>query len=275
MMLNHRLEELIDPRKPALSIASRKFPVCNERTKIKTLLETLVKNNQKRAIVADSEGGFKGLINDLDLLGYLGDFGSKTISKALNSQVKNIMKDNVHLLNKNQSVKDALITFKKTGQDVIPIINKDGKVLALLSKRNLVEVLFKNPVRNELMIKHIMVKPMIVKEHFPINEVAKMMSSGNFRRFPLARDDGVIRGIVTVHDIFSFLGVNKSLRKLSNEKRPIKQIANKKVFAVKPETKVTKAVKIMLENKIGALPVVEGKTIKGIVTFTDVIDSIK
>jgi acetoin utilization protein AcuB len=42
-------------------------------------------------------------------------------------------------------------------------------------------------------------------------------------------------------------------------------------ITVSPEVRVTKAARLMMEKKIGCLPVVEGETLVGLVTETDLL----
>ncbi|MBU0898563.1 MAG: CBS domain-containing protein [Nanoarchaeota archaeon] len=296
-MLRYRLDELIDPKRPALSIASINFPVCKETASIRNVLKMLMSDRGSRVAVVDSEGMFKGLVTDIDVLGYLGGdnrYNDYVTSKTeatykkikaknihgINSPIKKIMDIDVHTLKKNQSIRQALNIFKKTGQNALPIVNNSGKILGILSKRNLIEAMFtrflKSPEKRskELMIKNIMVKPMIIKEHFPINEVSQMMCMGGFRRFPVT-EKGITTGMITVHDLLYFLNVNRNLENLKTEKRPIKHLVNKKIVSVESETSVNDAIKLMLAKKIGALPITEDDEIKGMVTFTDIIDTIK
>lgn len=288
-MLHYRL---VDPKKPALSMVSKNFLVCKEATPIRKVFKMLVSDRGSRVAVVDNEGTFKGLVTDIDVLGYLGGdyrYNDYVTSKTkatykgrkniygINSPVKRIT-NNVYTLNKNQSVEQALNMFKKTGQNALPILNKERKVLGVLSKRNLIETLYREAMKDSkkrgLMIKDIMVKPMIVKEHFPINDVAKMMCMGDFRRFPVI-EKGILKGVITAHDLLYFLNVNRSLENLKTEERPIKHLVNKRIVSIEPGKPVTDAIKIMLAKKIGALPVADEDELKGIVTFTDVIDTIK
>ncbi|MFH1444858.1 MAG: CBS domain-containing protein [Nanoarchaeota archaeon] len=285
----------MNPGKPAISIASKNFSVCMETAPIRTLIRMLIANRSRRVAVVDNNGEFKGFVTDLDVLGYLGGdekYNSYVTNKmketykktterkkyGIDSSVKNIMNSNVHTLTVKQTVRQALDAFKKTGQDAFPILNKKRKVLGILSNRNLVEAVYKQASMrssrgSKLMIKHIMVKPMIVKEKFPINEVANMMCFGKFRRFPVTNNK-ILTGMVTAHDLLYFLSVNRGFEQLKTEKEAIKKIANRNVVSIGFEKPVRDAIKIMLAKKIGAIPVTDGEEIKGIVTFTDVLDII-
>ena len=54
-------------------------------------------------------------------------------------------------------------------------------------------------------------------------------------------------------------------------KRTVADIMTTDVITVDPSMTVTEAAKLMIDNKIGALPVVEGDTLLGIVTEGDLI----
>jgi len=81
-------------------------------------------------------------------------------------------------------------------------------------------------------------------------------------------DDDKIVGLVTERDILSRI-VEKD-RKLSN---PIESIMTKNVITISPNRSVEEAARIMTENKIKKLPVVENDKLVGIITLTDIVAS--
>jgi CBS domain-containing protein len=51
----------------------------------------------------------------------------------------------------------------------------------------------------------------------------------------------------------------------------VKEVMSEPAMTVSPEASAKEAVRLMLERKIGCLPVVEGRTLVGIVTETDIL----
>lgn len=106
-------------------------------------------------------------------------------------------------------------------------------------------------------------------------EARRLMKDHRIRRLPVV-DHGKLVGIVTWGDIreaqpswASTLSIYEVHYRLA--KTPVKDIMTRDPITVSPETSLPKAALMMLEYKIGALPVVEGKRVVGIITETDVL----
>jgi CBS domain-containing protein len=100
------------------------------------------------------------------------------------------------------------------------------------------------------------------------------MTSQRFRRLPLVTGKKLV-GIVTVMDILRYFGSRQVFQHLQAGtvtkvlQTPVAEIAAKKVVTVEPQMDVGAAAKLMHENKIGALPVIENSKLVGIITERD------
>jgi CBS domain-containing protein len=52
------------------------------------------------------------------------------------------------------------------------------------------------------------------------------------------------------------------------------EVMNRKVMTVTPETRTDKAARLMVEHRIGCLPVVRGSTLVGILTTNDLLQAL-
>jgi CBS domain-containing protein len=99
-----------------------------------------------------------------------------------------------------------------------------------------------------------------------IVETAKIMESHNIGCL-IVVTDGKIAGLITDRDILTkVVGKAKDA-----EKTTIEDVMTKKVICVKPDLDIEEASKIMTDNGIKKLPVVENGNLQGIVTATDII----
>ena len=88
-----------------------------------------------------------------------------------------------------------------------------------------------------------------------------------FRRLPVELD-GKLLGIVTRGDLEAKLGWDRmTWRRLG---RRVEDAMTPNPFTVAPEDRLEKAVELMLQHRIGGIPVVENKRLVGIVTESDV-----
>jgi len=128
---------------------------------------------------------------------------------------------------------------------------------------------------NKQLVKDWMTRdPIVITPETTLPEAHRIMAEHKIRRLPVV-DNGKLVGIVTRGDIreaspsdatsLSIFELNYLLAKLA-----VKQIMTRKPVTVKPGTTVERAAQIMLEHKIGGLPVVEGGNLVGIITESDI-----
>ena len=117
--------------------------------------------------------------------------------------------------------------------------------------------------------------PLTVSIDTPLLEARRMMMERRIRHL-LVTDGRRLAGIVTDRDIrlnlpspatsLSVWEVNYLVARLS-----VDSVMTRPVITVDPRRDAVAAARIMLEHKIGALPVIDAGTIVGIVTETDIL----
>ena len=125
------------------------------------------------------------------------------------------------------------------------------------------------------------VKDIMVKEvaTLDINDELSLandiMRLGRIRHLPVVEGTRLV-GIISERDLFrsslaQALGYGtKNTRDLMKTLR-IKDVMVGTVITIPPDTDVCEATKIMMEEKIGCLPVVEDNIIVGLITETDIL----
>ena len=112
-----------------------------------------------------------------------------------------------------------------------------------------------------------------ISPDLPIVEALNLMKRERIRRAPVVKD-GRLVGIVSDKDLLnaspspvtslSVWEMNYLLSKIT-----IKEVMTKKVISVQEHTPIEEAARIMVDNKIGGLPVMRDTEIVGIITETD------
>ncbi len=115
--------------------------------------------------------------------------------------------------------------------------------------------------------------PITVSPETAVLDAKAMMKQHGIRHLPVVDEDGLV-GIITDRDIrlslpspatsLSVWELNYLLARLT-----VGQVMSKTVIIVEPERDAGEAARIMMEHAIGALPVVDGNRLVGIVTETD------
>ena len=114
-----------------------------------------------------------------------------------------------------------------------------------------------------------------------IKETAEVMMKHEFRRLPVTDPgSGKLLGFVTVMDILDFLGGGNKFNIIVNKyednflaaiNEPIRQIMSRDLIVLSNNDSIEKTIDVMLENQIGAVPIVDSdEQLVGIVTERDI-----
>ena len=117
--------------------------------------------------------------------------------------------------------------------------------------------------------------PVTVYPDMPIAEALNLMREQNVRRFPvLDRKTKKLLGIVTEKQLLyaspspatalSMHEINYLLSKLT-----VSRVMATDLITVSEDTPIEEAARLMVDNRIGGLPVMRGETLVGIITETD------
>jgi CBS domain-containing protein len=102
-----------------------------------------------------------------------------------------------------------------------------------------------------------------------------IMTLGRVRHFPVV-DEGKVVGVVSQRDLYkaslgSVMKYGEKAQRAFMEGIAIKEVMNEPVITIAPHASVREAARIMIEKKIGCLPVLEGPKLVGLVTETDML----
>ena len=107
-------------------------------------------------------------------------------------------------------------------------------------------------------------------ESDPLAAVA-LLKCGGFRRLPVVDAEGKLVGVVTGNDLEIFLSKAGSPGVLKRRHR-VDQVMKHEVVTVAPDCPLEEAASLMVEHKIGSLPVMEEGQVAGIITETDIFN---
>jgi acetoin utilization protein AcuB len=116
--------------------------------------------------------------------------------------------------------------------------------------------------------------PITIDPHTTLPEANRLMRDCNVRRLPVV-ENGKLIGIVTLGDVreaspanatsLSIYELNYQLARLA-----VESIMARDPFTVSPDTSIEAAARLMLEHRIGGLPVVADGRLVGIITESDI-----
>jgi CBS domain-containing protein len=103
-----------------------------------------------------------------------------------------------------------------------------------------------------------------------------IMKLGRIRHLPVA-DEGRLLGIISQRDLFkasltSAMGYGEQVKREFMKAAVVKEVMVGEVITISPEAGIEEAGQLMLEKKIGCLPVIEDENLVGLITETDILE---
>jgi CBS domain-containing protein len=119
-----------------------------------------------------------------------------------------------------------------------------------------------------------------VNQAAPLSEALALMRDHDVRRLPVVIDTGELRGMITQGDIrgadvlrvsgMDPLDIGDALRRIK-----VYQVMTEQPLAITPATGLREAAMLMIENKIGGLPVIDANMmVVGIITESDLFEAL-
>jgi CBS domain-containing membrane protein len=106
----------------------------------------------------------------------------------------------------------------------------------------------------------------------------ELMAMKRLRHLPVVDEDGLLVGLVTHRDLLA--AAVSSLAPLSEEDRaelqfkiPVARAMSEHVWTISPDAPADAAARLMLDHRIGCLPVTEGRRLVGIITEADLVEA--
>ena len=115
--------------------------------------------------------------------------------------------------------------------------------------------------------------PIVIPPDMSVSEALTLFKKERIRRAPIVKNDKLV-GIVSEKDLFNASpspATTLSVWEMSYllSKLTVAEVMTKNVITVTKDTPIEEAARIMADNKIGGLPVVEGSRVIGIITETN------
>ena len=249
------------------------------------VVEIMTKCGFRRLPVTDAgTKKLRGIITSGDVINFMGG-GDKyklvqvrhggNLLAAVNESVRTIMTQQITTLAHDSRISDAvdIIVKKKIGG--LPIIDDDGVLNGIVTERDVLRVL--GAERSTLTVEDVMSSSLrVTAPDCTIANVAHDMIQYRFRRLPVVSDD-VLYGMVTATDIMKYLGSREVFSHLTTGnvaevmELPVRTLIAGDLFTTTPMQSINQAAREMLTRNIGALPVIEGSRLIGLVTEFDLV----
>ena len=123
----------------------------------------------------------------------------------------------------------------------------------------------------EIMTSH----PVTVEPDNSVAMAIRLMRRGELRRLPVV-EDGKLIGMLTSGDVRRITGLTSVMHDQSQDNFlwyhiPIANIMTRNPISLSPDTPISEAARLLVEHKIGGIPVLTDGKLVGIITTTDLL----
>ena len=233
---------------------------------------TLMKKHDITKIPVLEEKQLVGVVTDNIIAYKLGSIRKKGVP-ASRLHASSVTDKNIECISSDTEVRTILKKVGKPGPTML-CITDNKHLLGVVTKADLLHMVkSKKPVR-EIMNKKILT----VSPEDRIIHARRIMVDEKIARLPVV-DKGKLVGMISDNELaFAFANVKKSIS-LGRQKHRLDEFLVKdamKAPAVwtQPNTTAKQAAEIMLKYNVGALPIIENDKIIGIISRTDLLNTI-
>ena len=186
--------------------------------------------------------------------------------------VKDIMSSEVVVVDKDQNIHDALKLMKKHKVSKLPVVNGHGRnnkeLVGIITEKDIALRLgsskYGNLAPSHFHVSTVMSPDLItVESNKTLGNAAKMMIDNKIGGIPVV-NDGELIGIVTKTDFV------KTCQGVPYTDNIVKNRMKTNLMTINPQDRLVHARRMIIDENIGRLLVMDGNSLEGIVTAKDI-----
>lgn len=246
-----------------------------------------------RLVVVDENQKPVGMVTEKDLTHQLKGSGPKWKSRPIDKiSIKRVMSKNPITARPNDEIHTVIELLIKNNIGSIPVVDEEGLV-GIITKTDLMKV-YTDKLKNRWKVSNLMTSDVVtVNENHSIAHVINTMEKNSIGKIVVIRDNEPV-GMIT-HENISFAQIDDPETGVSVEKiyfirnndgkskknvRVISMmtagdIMQNHLIKISSDEDAAEAASMMIKNDINGLPVVNGDSLVGVITKTDLIKGIQ
>ncbi len=250
-------------------IMSEDFPTVSSEDRIADVLGVMKETRYQDVPVVD-QGEYVGMVSYSSIL--------RKKSVSLDAKVKGLVR-NFPSVTADMEITRIAETVVSSNCRQLPILN-GKKIVGIIERNRLIEIVRDIRALKEIKVWEIMSNPVeSVEVNDLMDDALDLMIREDYRTIPVVDDQNYVTGIVGMREIIdnNWKKENKTigdLEKSSRSQITLESIATTSACVIEWDADISEAVDLMVDNKFSSLPVVEGKTLVGIITEFDILELI-
>lgn len=251
-------------------IMSKEFETIDPEATLSAIISKMKSLDLHEIPVVDDQKKFMGIVSYASLI--------KRKNLPLSTKAKSILATPPKITTSTPLTELAELIVS-TGYRQMPVL-KGKKVVGVVSREDIVRVIPKVKELASISLSEIMTTDVqFVHEKDSIKRAVDLMSKLEVRALPVVGEDGKLTGILGIKEIINFNWQGKqreTVGELVGSSNPVEievgSLAIDHPLTANPRTTLEEAIRIMLDNRISTLPIVEDEKLKGIVTTYDIVE---
>lgn len=238
---------------------------------LKRVLDLMQKYDITKIPVLE-EKKFFGLATDNVIAYKLGSIRKRGIT-ASRLHASSVTEKEVKVVSPDEDVKNILKTVGEPGPTMLPIV-ENGKLVGVVTKADLLPL-----VKNKNQLHSIMQKKVhVVSINDRVVHARRIMITENVARLPVLEEKKLVGIISDIEIALAFASLKKAFslgkQKHRLDELLVKDVMRSPVVWTNPSMSIADAAQLMLNQNIGALPLMENEKLVGMITRTDLLRSI-
>jgi diguanylate cyclase (GGDEF)-like protein/PAS domain S-box-containing protein len=242
-------------------LAHREILECNPSTPISEACKLMYEAHCSSIIVVEGNRPV-GILTGKDALNI--DLSEQS---QLDRPIAEVMSSPVQTIRENESIRTLTFRFETEGIRHLLVVNDYGKRVGVVSQSDII-----NNQGIEFFVQMRQVgsvmkqSPLTIEGDLPVNEGIRMMAK--FRQDCMVVEANGQRGILTETDVLRLVGQRQGAV-------PVSTVASFPLYSVSMETSLYKARRLFAEKQIRHIGVVDGDSLIGILTYSDILVSVE
>jgi len=237
-----------------------------------TYVLKLMKKNNITKIPVLEEKELIGMVTDNNISYKLGSIRKKGVPPS-RLHASSVLEKDIECIKPNTDVKTILKKVGKPGPTML-CVTENKHLSGIITKADLLPLVKSNKPVKDIMNKKIMT----VAPDDRIVHARRVMIDNDIARLPVL-ENGALSGFISDNEIaFAYADLKKSVS-LGKQKHQLDELLVKdymKTPAIwsQPNISAQNAASIMIKNNVGALPIIEHDKLIGIISRTDLLNTI-
>lgn len=257
----------------ASSLMTREPLTVSAETRCDSALDVMDDADIRHLPVVDPSGALVGVVSDRDLLSMVGwpNRGpSPSPATGLPGMVRDCMAKDVSTVAPDDSLVTASVGMSVAHVGCLPVV-EDGRLAGIVTEMDVAKAFWnacqdgRDADLDERVGAVMTVDPVTIAPDATLSEAARICREGRFRHLPVIHESRLL-GVLSDRDLCTAFGNHRAAS------TAVAEIMAHAPITTTADTALSDAAEVMIGHRISSLPVLDGATLVGILTLTDILD---